>query len=970
MNPTIAALLLAVLSPPQEATGKPWIDMEYGPTLTATLEVGRGNIAYKGVAIRLDEGPGGISQGRAFMVFDTDTLRAAAGWTGLGFINWNNIAMDGAHQVHAKIVGSVLFSNPDEAGWARRGSFKEARILGRNKRPYGPLPRDWAHWKGLTLSGNRVVLSYSIGETSVLESPGLEGSAITRTFNMGPRAVEMILQAAYRRGSRAQIQSGGVAHFAPGGGGTPTFDGSTALEVADSGEFDLLEADFSIYARIKTEEGGTIFSKGPAKGKWKPNGKTFFIRGGRLCYDIGWVGVVTTARRVDDDRWHDVAMTWDHKTSRIRMYIDGRQAKLAGEKDELRPAGKVEGHVVRIGYTSPNFPGPRSAFVGSISEVRFYTRVLKPAEMADLPKTKTDADLIGRWVTGELKAKKIKDASGKGHEATRVETSGSPIAVKAPAVAVVGAPEGTEWIAEEDGHLRLRIPAGREPIRFKLLHAGVEELPELLKATKPAADLAPLTRGGPARWSKTVTTKPVRVGAADGAFVVESLGTPMKNPYRAWMRLGGFDFFKDGRRAAVCTWNGDVWIVDGLAKVLGELTWRRIATGLFQPLGLKVVDERIYVLGRDQITRLHDLNGDGETDYYENFNNDAQVTEHFHEFAMALQTDAAGDFYYLKGGRHALDSVVPQHGTLLKVSKDGSKTTILANGFRAPNGLCLGPDGVFITSDQEGHWTPANRINWVKPGGFYGYRWSYPRGELPKDYVKPLCWIKSEFDRSPAAQLWVPRGTWGPLAGGLLNLSYGTGRIDLVLRDEVDGAVQGGVTRLPIAVTPTGVMRGRFHPSHGDLYACGLFGWSSDRTLPGGFYRVHYTGKPMHVPVRLHATRRGIMIRFSEPVDATRAADARRYSITRWNYLYRQNYGSDDYRLSDGKIGRDKLAVASARVSKDARSVFLEIEGMKPCMQMRISLRLKTAEGARLANEIYHTIHALADAGPILKKFE
>ena len=62
--------------------------------------------------------------------------------------------------------------------------------------------------------------------------------------------------------------------------------------------------------------------------------------------------------------------------------------------------------------------------------------------------------------------------------------------------------------------------------------------------------------------------------------------------------------------------------------------------GLNQPLGLKIVGEQIYVAGRDQITRLVDLNADGETDFYENFNNDAYNSEHFHEQVMDLQTDA------------------------------------------------------------------------------------------------------------------------------------------------------------------------------------------------------------------------------------------------------------------------------------------------------------------------------------------
>ena len=70
----------------------------------------------------------------------------------------------------------------------------------------------------------------------------------------------------------------------------------------------------------------------------------------------------------------------------------------------------------------------------------------------------------------------------------------------------------------------------------------------------------------------------------------------------------------------------------------------------------------------------HHVFNDGETDFYECFNNDHQVTDHFHEFAMGLQADADGNLYYAKSARHARDSLVPQHGTLLRVSADGSQT--------------------------------------------------------------------------------------------------------------------------------------------------------------------------------------------------------------------------------------------------------------------------------------------------------
>ena len=212
----------------------------------------------------------------------------------------------------------------------------------------------------------------------------------------------------------------------------------------------------------------------------------------------------------------------------------------------------------------------------------------------------------------------------------------------------------------------------------------------------------------------------------------------------------------------------------------------------------------MFVSCRDQIVRLHDLNDDYEIDFYECFNNDHQVTEHFHEFAMGLQSDPEGNFYYAKSARHALKALVPHHGTLLRVTADGQATEILANGFRAANGVCLNPDGTFFVTDQEGHWTPKNRINWVERGGFYGNMMGYHDGQSSDDDAMnpPLCWITNTMDRSPAELLWVPDSMWGALGGSLLNLSYGQGRIFIVPHETVDGQMQGGVSPLPIANFP------------------------------------------------------------------------------------------------------------------------------------------------------------------------
>ena len=469
-----------------------------------------------------------------------------------------------------------------------------------------------------------------------------------------------------------------------------------------------------------------------------------------------------------------------------------------------------------------------------------------------------------------------------------------------------------------------------------------------------------LTSGGPTLWPERLPTQVEPLGASDGPFVVDDLTLPNVNPWRSWLRCTAFDFFADGDRAAICTWQGDVWLVRGLRDAAGHLQWQRIASGLFQPLGLKIVEEQVYVLGRDQVTRLHDLNGDGETDYYENFNNDAQVTDHFHEFAMDLQTDVQGEFYYMKAARHALPAVVPQHGTLIHVTRDGQSTEILAGGFRAPDGLLVNGDGTFFTSDQEGHWTPMNRINLIRPGGFYGNMMAANPTERLEDATDlPVCWIHREIDRSPTAQLWVREPAWGPLQNALLSLSYGTGKTYRILLQEAGGTLQGGIVQLPVPELPTGIQRGRFHSDDQRLYVCGMFGWSSDKTLSGGFYRIRYTGQPVRTPEAIEAYREGVLLRFPEPLDGSTAADWRNYACSRWNYQRTADYGSNDYRVSDGKPGRDLVSVSGVSVSDDQRAVFLHIPDMRTCMQMRVRYQLSSPDGNSVTGLVDHTIHVL-----------
>ena len=110
----------------------------------ATCEVGddASNFAYKGIAVRLDPGQGGVSRGGAWMLYEHDTLRLSAAWTGRGFIDWNGINFNGRHQVHPRVVGTGPRRQPGRSrlGESRKPGSNDPRVLGRDGRRYGPLP--------------------------------------------------------------------------------------------------------------------------------------------------------------------------------------------------------------------------------------------------------------------------------------------------------------------------------------------------------------------------------------------------------------------------------------------------------------------------------------------------------------------------------------------------------------------------------------------------------------------------------------------------------------------------------------------------------------------------------------------------------------------------------------------------------------------------------------------------------------
>ncbi len=522
-------------------------------------------------------------------------------------------------------------------------------------------------------------------------------------------------------------------------------------------------------------------------------------------------------------------------------------------------------------------------------------------------------------------------------------------------------PAGSKFLASESA-IVLVIPALTEAANFRIeiydSEASAEAESEIyVRSLRFLRDLKETCKGGPAHWKPLETVG--KVAADEKAYVVDTVTLPDGNPWNSWMRTTAFDFFDDGR-AAIATLNGDVWIVSGINAGLEKLTWRRFATGLYEPLGLKIVDGLVHVTGRDQITRLHDLNGDGEADFYENFFNGTAAHHVYHCFAMDLQTDSKGNIYFARCGRSAGPDY-PDHGVLIKVAKDGASSEIVATGLRTANGLTIGPGDEILIGDNEGEWTPSSKLSVVKPGDFLGHMLQHHRPAPPTDYVRPMCWIPHGFDTSSGGQAWAGGNKWGPLNGHYVHTSFGKSLLMVVLKESSDGTLQGGTYALPLNFN-TGIMRPRFNPVDGQLYVCGVGGgWQTNGTRDGGFQRVRYTGKPAHLPVALRVRKNGVEIEFSDSLDKPNAEDLENYSVEQWNYKWTQAYGSPEFSVAEpGKKAHDPMAVSAAKML-DAKTLLLEMPDLKPVMQMQVRFKLKGADGAPVNATIYNTINAVPE---------
>ncbi|MCC5822428.1 MAG: DUF1080 domain-containing protein [Phycisphaerales bacterium] len=407
------------------------------------------------------------------------------------------------------------------------------------------------------------------------------------------------------------------------------------------------------------------------------------------------------------------------------------------------------------------------------------------------------------------------------------------------------------------------------------------------------------------------------------------------------------------------------------------VTVTRIATDLYEPTGICVVDGVLYVAHRRAVVRLLDTNGDG---FFETHEVVGEGWEgwNYHQFAFglvhidaklctALSTSMAPPGW--EGMEHNAGPNGPMRGGIVEIDIASGETVVIAGGTRTPNGLGLTADGALIYTDNQGTWMPTNQIAEVIPGRFYGhYNWTrfvpnlrerFPQGGHPSEWSDrarapaAVLMAQNEVSNSPTEPLAIRGGVYD---GQVLVGELTAGGVRRVAFERVNGQLQGALFRFTQGIE-AGVNRMAWGPD-GSLYvgcigAGGNWNW---RGTQHGLQRLVPNGTPVFEMHSVTATPTGFRISFTDAVDPAWLADPANYLVRSWTYRPTGDYGGP-------KVGDRGHAAVRATPGEDGRSVVLDLGGIEPgrCYHIRTDPVSVSGE-AIWSTEAWYTVNAVPHA--------
>ncbi len=629
-----------------------------------------------------------------------------------------------------------------------------------------------------------------------------------------------------------------------------------------------------------------------------------------------------------------------------------RQPRPAGEAVALAPelpglAANVE---ALLHDPRPEFGADEPGRGGLEASGRKFLGYGVPAEGAVLSH-RIGETTIREWYEADRNSLRRHLAVAGGEELA-VLVAGGSFAIDAAGVAASGS------LHVSSNHPGLKLETHGDRLVARLLASTHERRVTLAYSTSGAARHAPtppVPAKPVARWSETRETKVDSSAESGPGWAIDRIGLPEDNSWKRRVRPADLAFLTS-QTAAVVTFEGDVWKID-IAP--GRTRWRRVAAGLGEPLSIGNAGGTLQVFTRNGLVRLLDADGDGETDFYENHSSLMVQTAGTRGYPLDMEIAPDGTTFCSIGGIVTDDrsftnrlSAIPHAGAILSVSPDGSELEIVASRIREPF-IALDPEsGRMVLSDQQGHYVPSSGIFPVMPGDAFGYGGG--EGRRP-----PLVWIPHEQDNSSASPHWLRGSAFEAWNGGLLNLSYGTGRLFLIRPDGEWPATRGAAIPLGIE-TGVPLLHARTHPGDGSLWLAGFRIYDSRVKALEGLARLRPTDGPVAAPMDARIFQQGVVLTFSAPIDPS-SLDADRVSAKEWQYRRTSGYGSPRFKR-DGSQGVDELATGGVFPSKDGKSVFVHIPDLQPTMQLELTHPFKIAAAKDAPPPVYFTAADLLPA--------
>ncbi len=391
-------------------------------------------------------------------------------------------------------------------------------------------------------------------------------------------------------------------------------------------------------------------------------------------------------------------------------------------------------------------------------------------------------------------------------------------------------------------------------------------------------------------------------------------------------RVGGMDFLSDGS-LILSTWDslGAVYKISKPTSLdTNQIEVKRIAWGLAEPLGLKVVNDRIFVLQKQELTELIDHNADGFTDEYRAVCNAWGATGNFHEFAFGL-VFKDGFFYATlaiaiqPGGK----STIPQNkdrGKAIKIGMDGS-LEILASGLRTPNGIGIGVDNEIFIADNQGDWIPACKILHLKPGAFYGNYSAdlYKIGTLKEQ--PPVVWLpQNEIGNSTSQPALL---NMGPYRNQIVHGDVTHGGLKRVFVEKIKGEYQG--VAFPFTQGLEGGTNRLVVGPDSNLYV-GMIGnpgnWGQSHHEWFGLEALKWNGRPVFDILAIRSLKTGFEIEFTEPLPEKIRNPENLLRMASWTYIPTMRYGGP-------KTEPTEFKPESIRISKDRTRLLVDIRKLK-----------------------------------------